>query len=97
MIDIVTLTPNGKPVNRSDINVKIYKIRWSWWWNRNDNDLTSYVNSTSADIILNENISTTKGKAKVKFIVDNPVWGRYLAKATDKNGGQCAGKSEYVF
>lgn len=96
MIDIVTLTPDGKPINRSDINVKIYKIRWSWWWNRNDNDLSSYVNSTSANIILNEDISTTNGKAKVKLRIDYPDWGRYLVMATDKKGGHIAGKVVYV-
>lgn len=96
MIDIVTLSPTGKPVNKSNINVKIYKVRWSWWWSRNDDDLASYVNSTSAEVILNENISTSNGKAKVKFRVNYPEWGRYLVIASDENGGHSSGKILYV-
>ncbi len=95
-LDIVTLTPNGKVINRSDINVKIYKIKWSWWWNRNDEDLSSYVNNTSANIILDQDISTSGGKGKVTFKVEDSEWGRYLVMATDKQSGHIAGKIVYV-
>lgn len=95
MLDIVTLTPDGKPVNRSNINVKIYKIKWSWWWNSSDN-LASYVNNTSTEVVTNQDISTTGGKAKVKFRVDYPEWGRYLVMVKDEKGGHIAGKVLYV-
>ncbi|SHE38159.1 alpha-2-macroglobulin family protein [Dysgonomonas macrotermitis] len=95
MIDIVSLTSDGKPTNRSGINVKVYKVNWSWWWNRNNDDLSSYVNSTSANIVLDQDISTSGGKARVKFRVDYPEWGRYLVLATDK-GGHTSGKIIYV-
>lgn len=96
MVDIVTLSPQGKPINRSNINVKVYKVNWSWWWNRNDDDLSSYVNNTSANIVLNEDISTQGGKARIKFRVNYPEWGRYLVLATDKQGRHISGKILYV-
>lgn len=96
VFDIISLSPDGKTVNLKDINVKIYKVNWSWWWNRNDSDLSSYINSTSANIVLDENISTSGGKAKVKFRIDYPDWGRYLIMASDKQGGHIAGKIVYI-
>lgn len=96
MLDIVTLTPAGKLINRSNINVKIYKIQWSWWWNENEDNLSSYVNNTSTEVVLDENISTTGGKARVKFQVDYPQWGRYLVMAKDEQSGHIAGKVIYV-
>lgn len=96
LLDIVTLSPDGKPMNRSDINVKIYKIRWSWWWGRNNDDLSSYVNNTSANVVLNEDVSTSGGKAKVKFRVEDADWGRYLVMVADKQSGHIAGKIVYV-
>lgn len=95
MLDIVTLTPQGKPINRSDLNVKVYKINWSWWWNSNDN-LASYVNNTSTQVVLDENISTVGGKARVKFRIDYPEWGRYLVIVRDQQGGHTTGKVLYV-
>ncbi len=37
IFDIVTVSPDGKPVNRSGLEYKIYRISWSWWW-ENDNE-----------------------------------------------------------
>ncbi|NDW17688.1 hypothetical protein D0T53_02005 [Dysgonomonas sp. 216] len=96
MLDIVTLSPEGKPLNRSDVNVKVYKIRWSWWWSSNSENLSSYVNSTSANIVLDQNVSTTSGKARVKFRVEYPNWGRYLVLVKDEKSGHTAGRIVYV-
>ncbi|MFT3993431.1 MAG: MG2 domain-containing protein [Dysgonomonas sp.] len=95
-IDIVTLTPDGKPINRSNINVKIYKINWSWWWSSRSDDLSSYVNNTSTEVVLDKNISTTGGKGKVNFRIDYPQWGRYLVIAKDTQSGHTTGKVIYV-
>lgn len=95
-LDIVTLTPDGKLINRSNINVKIYKIGWAWWWNSASENFASYVNSTSAEVVLNENISTTGGKGKVKFRVNYPDWGRYLVIAKDEQSGHISGKVIYI-
>lgn len=95
VFDIVTLTPEGKPVNRSNVNVKIYKLKWSWWWNSNDN-LASYVNNTSTEVLLNQNISTSGGKGSVKFRIDYPEWGRYLIMAKDEQSGHITGRIFYV-
>ncbi|WP_029903620.1 alpha-2-macroglobulin [Prevotella sp. 10(H)] len=96
MIDIVTLSPQGKPVNRSNLEVKIYKLDWSWWWSSNNN-LSSYVNNTSTKVILDQTIATKGGgKAKVKFRVDYPEWGRYLIMVTDEDGGHVSGRLLYA-
>ncbi|MFV0538008.1 MAG: alpha-2-macroglobulin family protein [Dysgonomonas sp.] len=95
VLDIVTLTPQGKPINRSNLSVKIYKISWRWWWNSNDN-LSSYINNTSTKVILDKTISTSGGKGSVKFRVDYPDWGRYLVMVKDEQGGHITGKILYV-
>jgi len=95
MLDIITLNSKGQPVNRQDLHVKIYKIKWSWWWNSSDN-LSSYVNNTSTQVILDEKIATNGGKAKVKFRVDYPEWGRYLIMVEDEDGGHISGRILYV-
>lgn len=95
-IDIVTLSPSGKPINKSDINVKIYKIRWSWWWSNNYDDLSSYVNSTSANVVFDEDISTSGGKGSVNFRIDYPDWGRFLVLVKDKSSGHVAGQTMYI-
>lgn len=94
-IDIVTLNAEGKPVNRQDLNVRVYKMKWSWWWNRNESDLASYVNSTSAEVIMEKNVSSVNGKAKVDLMIKYPDYGRYLILVKDKSG-HMSGKTVYV-
>jgi uncharacterized protein YfaS (alpha-2-macroglobulin family) len=97
VLDIVTITPDGKPVNRKEIRVKAYKLRWSWWWNSSNDNLSSYVNSTSAEVVLDKTISTTgKGQGKVSLRIDYPEWGRYLVMAEDLESGHIAGKILYI-
>lgn len=96
MIDIVTLGKDGKPVNRNDINVKVYKLNWSWWWSSDNSNLASYVNSTSANIVLDQDVSTTGGKTRVKLRIEYPDWGRYLVIARDKQSGHSSGKILYI-
>ncbi len=95
-LDIVTVQPNGKPIDKKNLNVKIYKIGWSWWWNSSRNDFSSYVNSTSAEIVFNKNFFTQAGKAKVDFKIEHPNWGRYLVMVTDKDSGHTTGEVIYV-
>ena len=45
--DIVTLTPDGKPTDRSRLEYKIYKVDWSWWWENREESFGTYVNNSS--------------------------------------------------
>ena len=96
MLDIVSVNPDGKLIDRNNLHVKIYKIRWSWWWSSDYENLSSYVNSTSAEVVLEETVSTRGGKGKVKFRIDYPDWGRYLVIVKDQDGGHTTGKIIYV-
>lgn len=95
-LDVVSVQPNGKPVDRKNLSLKIYKIGWSWWWNSSRDDFSSYVNSTSAEVVVNKKFSTQAGKAKVDFKIDHPNWGRYLVMVTDENSGHATGEVIYV-
>lgn len=96
VLDIVSVDPDGKLIDRNNLEVKIYKIRWSWWWSSEYENLSSYVNNTSTEVVLNETISTHGGKGKVKFRIDYPQWGRYLVMVKDPVGGHTTGKLLYI-
>ena len=32
-IDIVTVDTEGKPVDRQGVDIEVYRLDWSWWWN----------------------------------------------------------------
>ena len=91
VFDVVTLSPDGKPVNRSDIEYKVYRVSWNWWWGRQYESFASYVNNTSYQPVFSGKINTVNGKAQIKFRVDFPEWGRYLVFIKDPDSGHATG------
>lgn len=96
VFDVVTVNPYGKKVPRSDVEYKIYKLNWSWWWNSSEEDLGSYVNNTAVSPVSRGVISTSGGDGKVSFQVNYPDWGRYLILVKDTGSGHTTGAVFYV-
>ncbi len=94
--DIVTLNPQGKPVNAQDLDYRVYKLSWNWWWQRNSESLESYVYNNSITPVISSKVSTVNGKAKVKFRIDYPEWGRYLVFVKNKASGHVSGQVIYM-
>ena len=95
-LDIATVNELGAAVSVKNVNVKIYKVGWSWWWNNSDGNLSSYVNSSNAQLMIDKDLSTTNGKGKVSFKVAYPNWGRFLVLVTNEDSGHRTGKTIYV-
>ncbi|GBU07985.1 hypothetical protein AwDysgo_13160 [Bacteroidales bacterium] len=96
LFDIVTLNADGKLIDRQNIEYKIYKMNWSWWWHRNSTSFDSYINNSSIEALFSGKLSTKGGKASINFQIDYPEWGRYLVYVVDKESGHATGKVVYV-
>lgn len=94
--DIVTVDAHGKPVNRTNLEYKIYRIGWSWWWESSNESFQSYINSSSITPVASGKLATQGGKAHFSFQVDYPAWGRYLVYVKDNESGHATGGTIYV-
>ncbi len=94
--DIITLSPDGKPTNRQNLDYKIYKLSWSWWWENSGESFESYVNSTSVKPVDEGKLNTSNGKGKINFRINYPDWGRYLIYVKDTESGHATGGIAYV-
>jgi len=94
--EIATVDAAGKPVSRKNVDVKVYKIEWRWWWDSYDNDLMSYISRPSTVPVFEKKIATTAGKGKINFEVKRPSWGRYYVRIEDPVSGHVTGKVFYV-
>lgn len=94
---IITLDANGKPKPCKSLEYKIYKIDWSWWWENNNKDFSSYINNSSIKPIQSGHLSTnSNGATTIKFRVNYPDYGRYLVYVKDKADGHATGCSIWV-
>ncbi|MDR0575471.1 MAG: alpha-2-macroglobulin [Tannerella sp.] len=94
--DVVTLNPEGKPVSRNDLEYSIYRIGWSWWWERQDESFESYINNSSYRPVFSGKISTVNGKGQIKFRINYPDWGRFLVYVRDASSGHATGGTALV-
>ena len=96
VFDLVTVNAEGQLVNRSNLEYRIYRVSWSWWWENREESFGTYINSSSITPVASGNIRTTGGKATFKFRVNYPDWGRYLVYVKDKESGHATGGTVYI-
>jgi uncharacterized protein YfaS (alpha-2-macroglobulin family) len=94
--DIVTLNAQGKLVDRNNLEYKIYRVDWSWWWEKGSESFSNYVNNSSYTPVAKGKLQTINGKTNFKFTLNYPEWGRYLVYVKDKNSGHAAGGLVYI-
>ncbi|MBM3420415.1 MAG: hypothetical protein FJY11_04690, partial [Bacteroidetes bacterium] len=85
-IRLVTVNPNGKPV-RSEVEVKIFKLSYRWWWESGEEQLGYYVSGNYYKPVFTQKVTTgANGEGVVKFSIPREQWGRYLIRAAAPTG-----------
>ena len=94
--NIVTLNAQGQPVNRNNIEYQIYRVSWSWWWERGRESFANYVNSPSFTPVAQGRLRTVNGRASFNFRLNYPDWGRYLVFVRDNESGHATGGTVFI-
>jgi uncharacterized protein YfaS (alpha-2-macroglobulin family) len=96
VVSIVGIKPDGSTVQSKDVEVKIFKISWRWWWEKGEESFADYQGSSSFTAIKCDTIKVRNGSGEWKFNIKYPDWGRYMIRATDIEGGHSTGKIVYI-
>jgi uncharacterized protein YfaS (alpha-2-macroglobulin family) len=94
-IDIVTVDDRGNPVERDRIQITLYKLNWSWWWDNTENSAV-YRSFSEAQELSSALISTRNGRGSWSFKIKYPDWGRYLIRVQDPVSGHSASRVVYI-
>lgn len=94
--DVVSLNSDGKAIDGKNIEYKIYKVGWSWWWQRDSESFANYVNSSSYEPVSSGKVKISKGKGSFNFVLKYPDWGRFLVYIKDKDSGHSTGGVVYI-
>ncbi len=80
----------------NDLEVKVYKLSWRWWWSSSDDGLSNYDGSTYHSTYEEQSVTTNNsGKGAFTLKVDKNDWGRYLVKVKDKSSGHVTSSIVY--
>ncbi|TYB78631.1 alpha-2-macroglobulin family protein [Bizionia myxarmorum] len=96
--DVVVVDKDGKPIQRNNLEVKIYKIEWRWWWNSSSDNLSSYVSSNYHRPYLDSKVNTNaQGKGSFNLNIPEEEGGRYLIRVVDPESGHATGRTAYFY
>ncbi|MFN6037253.1 MAG: alpha-2-macroglobulin family protein, partial [Bacteroidota bacterium] len=92
--ELANVTEEGKPVS-GNVQVKIYKLNWRWWWDDVNDDLSSYMSTEVHTPVFDNDFDLTNGKGNFNFKVESQEWGRYLVVAKNLSTGHTT--SDIIF
>ena len=96
--DIVVVDAIGKPIERNNLEVRVYQIKWRWWWSSSYDNLSSYQSNTYREAFLTKVINTdSNGKASFTINVPDAQSGRYLIRVYDPKSGHATGRTAYFY
>ena len=96
--DLVTVDDQGNPIKRNNLEIKVYKIEWRWWWNSSYDNLSQYTSSSYHKPFLNSKVNTsTSGKASFNIKVPENEGGRYYITIKDPISGHMTGRTAYFY
>ena len=96
--DLVVVDAQGKPVKRNNLEVKIYQIKWRWWWNSSYDNLSSYVSSSYHKPYKTQKVNTdANGKSSFNINIPEKDRGRFLIRIIDPVSGHATGRTAYFY
>ncbi|AMC11325.1 hypothetical protein Lupro_08675 [Lutibacter profundi] len=96
--DVVTISSEGKPIARNNIEIQVYKIEWRWWWSSSYDNLSSYSGSSYHKPYKTLKINTnSKGKGTFTLNIPDDEGGRFLIRVLDKKSGHATGTTTYFY
>ncbi|WMX14384.1 MG2 domain-containing protein [Aureispira sp. CCB-E] len=88
-IGFVVLDEQGKPLKNEKVAVGVYKVKWNWWYD-SDNDISNFNTTQHLGAITTVEVTTnSKGEASWSFAPEE--WGRYLIRAVHTASGHSSG------
>ncbi|WP_026977104.1 alpha-2-macroglobulin family protein [Flavobacterium tegetincola] len=95
--EVQTVNENGSPKSVSNLEVRVYKVEWRWWWDASDDNLSNFSSSDATTSYKSFTISTNAaGKGSFQFEVPENDWGRYLIRVSNGSNGHATAQTVLI-
>ena len=93
-VQLAAVDEFGQPADERRLELSLYKVEWSWWWENSGNNLARYDSANAPNLVKQMSVTVKNGKADTTFELDD-AWQRYLLRVCDSKSGHCAGTTLY--
>lgn len=91
LFKMITVDEKGNPAKVNKLQVRVYKLNWQWWYEREENEFSNFVARNATSIIKDTLIAPADANANFSLKIEDKNWGRYLITVTDIVGGHQSG------
>lgn len=95
-VHLAMVDDHGRPVPEGAVEIKLYKIKWRWWWEKGREDFANFSSSEAYKVLKEDKVAIKNGKGQWQFQINYPDWGRYMIRINDARGRHYAGKIIYM-
>ncbi|HKZ32062.1 MAG TPA: MG2 domain-containing protein [Vicinamibacteria bacterium] len=95
-VDIALVDAKGQPAGDGEVELKLYKVEWRWWWEKGEENLAAWADAKVHSPLQSGVVKVRNGAGVWELEIKYPDWGRYLVTAQDAAGGHRAGKTLYI-
>ena len=95
-IRVATVDASGNRLSGRNLEYRVFKLEWSWWWEDNPYELSSYVNGREARPVASGTLVSGAQDATFTLRAEDEDWGRYLVIVRDVDGGHVSGKTVII-
>ena len=95
-LNVVFLDIDGKPVNRENVQIGLYRLNRYWWWDNGYESIANYIEQNSSTLVKSGKLNAANGKASWSFKIAPADWGTYYIRVSDPVSGHSTGKIIYV-
>ncbi|GHC43633.1 alpha-2-macroglobulin family protein [Ulvibacter litoralis] len=95
---VASVDAQGNASPGRQLDVKVFKIEWRWWWNRGSDNLSRYENATVHRPVKEFSVTTgSNGTSDFTVNIPEEEGGRYLIRVIDKQSGHATGRITYFY
>ncbi len=95
-LNLIAVNEQGKSIDAKDVELKLYKLEWRWWYESDNENLSDFVSRSSAIILADTLMQVSSKGSQYKLYFGQEEYGRYLLVATDRKGGHQTGMVIHV-
>ena len=94
--EVASVSYLGQPVANTELEVKVYKVHWYWWWSSDNGSLANYVSNSYNKPVKTFTVRTgVNGTASFNLKYADADWGTYFISVKDKESKHSTGVMNY--
>ena len=95
-VRVAVVDAAGNRLSGRNLEYRVFKLQWSWWWEDNPDELNSYVNGSEARPVASGTLVSGAQDATFTLRAEAEEWGRYLVVVRDVAGGHVSGRTVII-